>query len=134
MLHLSGTVSALTLAAGADNVTFGGRIGGLFMGNGHDLISDSTINSLTGGSSDWVMAATPSFGDGQRFLVNIIGTRCVNGWRDHPERSHPALCRVGGDTITMGTTRHPVLIAGNAGDDSIVPPVLHWLHVGWRWQ
>ena len=123
---LSGTVSALTLAAGADNVTFSGRIGDLFMGNGHDLISGSTINSLTGGSvklgdgRDTIVAtlggasAISIIGDSSASMADVITLSALT--------ENSSVKGAGGsDTITMGTTQGiSALIAGNAGDDSIV--------------
>jgi hypothetical protein len=123
---LSGTVSALTLGAGTDNVTLSGRIGNLYLGSGHDLVSGSTINSLTGSSvrlgdgRDTIVAtmggasAVSVIGDSSAAAADVITLSAVT--------ENSSVKGVGGnDTITLGTTQGiSALIAGNAGNDSIV--------------
>ena len=101
---LSGTVSALTLGAGADNVTFSGRIGDLFMGNGHDLISGSTINSLTG--------ASVRLGDGRDTIVATMGgASAVSIIGDSSAAA--------ADVITLSALTENSSVKGVGGNDTI---------------
>ena len=123
---LSGTLSALSLNGGADTVNFSGRVGDLRLGNGHDLVTGSTINSLTGsvvqlGNGRDTIVATM----GGASAISIIGDNAGGTNADKITISalteNSSIKGIGGsDTITLGTTQGlSAFVAGNDGHDLI---------------
>ena len=121
----SAVISSLTFGANADNITFSGSVTDMKLGNGHDLVSGSAINILTGGKiilgdgRDTINAilggasATMLIGDSSAAAADLITLTGV--------QEDSSIKGVGGsDTITIGDAiGNSALIAGNAGDDLI---------------
>ena len=118
-------VSALTLGAGADNVTFSGNVTNLWLGNGHDLVSGGAVDVLTGGSI--------RLGDGRDTIITTLGGASAISLIGDSSAAAADLITLAGlqvgssikgvggsDTITIRSGGAvSALIAGNAGADKI---------------
>jgi S-layer protein len=121
-------ISAATFSTGADIVRLSATIGSLKMGNGHDTVSGSTVNVLTGGSinlgdgRDTLQISTLTGGtavsilgdNGQNFNADLIDLGVGSGMNGLTIKGQG-----GNDSISVSGVQASSLIQGNKGTDSI---------------